>query len=58
MLVKHNCSECVHRKDSLVPCDWLERQTTIILDCPHFEKEGAEDNYCPHCGANMRGSEE
>ncbi len=43
MLVKHNCSECVHRKDFLVPCDWLERQTTIILDCPHFEKDGEED---------------
>ena len=39
MVVNHNCSECVHRKDFLVPCDWLKGQTTLILDCPRYEKE-------------------
>lgn len=43
MKVKHNCSECVHRKDALVPCDWLKAQTVLVLDCPHYKKEGAED---------------
>ena len=40
MEVKHNCSECVHRKDVLVPCDWLKTQTRIILNCPYYKKEG------------------
>ena len=43
MKVKHSCSECVYRKDFLEPCDWLKTQGKIILDCPHFMKEGAED---------------
>jgi hypothetical protein len=43
MEVKHNCSECVHRKDVLVPCDWLKTQTVFIRDCPHYKKEGEDD---------------
>ena len=39
MEVKHSCSDCVHRKDSLVPCDWLVRQDHIVVYCPHYEKE-------------------
>ena len=39
MKVKHNCSDCAHRKDSLVPCDWLVRQDHIVVYCPHYEKE-------------------
>lgn len=39
MKVKHNCSDCVHRKDFLVPCDWLVRQDHIVVYCPHYEKE-------------------
>lgn len=38
MLTKHSCPTCVHRKDALVPCDWLEKQDHIILDCPHYER--------------------
>lgn len=30
------------RKDIFVPCDWIKTQGKIILDCPHFTKEGAE----------------
>lgn len=37
--VKHCCAECIHRKDVLVPCDWLKEQMTIIFDCPYFERE-------------------
>lgn len=43
MEVKHNCSECVHQKDVLVPCDWLKAQNTIVLDHPHFVKRGVDD---------------
>ena len=36
---KQSCSTCVYRKDVFVPCDWLMEQKTIILKCPHYEKE-------------------
>ena len=39
MKVKHNCSDCVHRKDSLVPCDWLVWKDEIGVYCTHDEKE-------------------
>lgn len=39
MEVKHSCSNCVHRKEALVPCDWLKKQSTIVLDCPYYEKD-------------------
>ena len=39
MKVKHNCSDCVHRKEGLMPCDWLKSQMTIVTDCPYYKKE-------------------
>lgn len=39
MTIRHNCSDCVHRKDFLVPCDWLKEQTEIVLDCLRYEQE-------------------
>ena len=35
-----DCMSCKHRKDTLVPCDWLKEQKTIIMPpCPRYEKE-------------------
>ena len=39
MLTKHNCNTCKHKKDFLVPCDWLKNQTRVIVKCPRYEKE-------------------
>lgn len=39
MIVKHCCATCKHRKDFLVPCDWLTKQDHVILDCQRYEKE-------------------
>lgn len=36
---KGSCSTCIHRKDVMIPCDWLLEQRTIVLRCPHYEKE-------------------
>lgn len=36
---KESCSTCIHRKDVIIPCDWLLEQRTIVLRCPHYEKE-------------------
>ena len=44
MQVKHNCSDCQHRRDALMPCEWLEQQDHIILDCPRYEKEKPGEN--------------
>lgn len=35
---KKSCSTCIHKKDVLVPCEWLEKQTHIIINCPHYER--------------------
>lgn len=39
MLTEHNCHTFKHRKDFLVPCDWLKHQTRVIVKCPRYEKE-------------------
>jgi hypothetical protein len=39
MSEKHCCSNCIHRKDFLEPCDWLVSQSAIVLYCPHYKKE-------------------
>lgn len=46
-----DCMSCKHRKDTLVPCDWLKEQKTIIMPpCPRYEKEANMDNpICPMC---------
>ena len=34
------CATCKHRKDKLIPCDWLKDQKTIIMPpCPRYEPE-------------------
>lgn len=59
MKVKHNCSDCKHRKDALVPCDWLVSQNSIVVYCPDYEKENPwkriNDAFSALCGADMRG---
>lgn len=38
------CARCLHRRDVLVPCDWLEEQQVLVLSCPHFEPMKEEAN--------------
>ena len=33
------CSTCKHRKDFLVPCDWVKTQNHVIVKCPRYEEE-------------------
>lgn len=34
------CATCKHRKDKLIPCDWLKDQKTIVMPpCPRYEPE-------------------
>ena len=42
---KRSCSNCIHRKDVLVPCDWLKKQETIILKYPHFVNSKEQEKY-------------
>jgi hypothetical protein len=37
--VKHNCSDCKHRQDVFVPCEWIKKKKHIVLACPYYEKE-------------------
>ena len=44
--------------------EWIEhkskRGTVIALTCPYCEKSpkrGIRSDFCPHCGADMRGEE-
>lgn len=39
MKVENGCTTCKHRKDFLVPCDWLKTQNHVILKCPRYEEE-------------------
>lgn len=35
-----NCITCRHKKDFLVPCDWLKKQRVVIMPpCPRYESE-------------------
>lgn len=35
-----NCITCRHKKDFLVPCDWLKNQRAVIMPpCPRYESE-------------------
>jgi hypothetical protein len=35
-----NCITCRHKKDFLVPCDWLKKQRAVIMPpCPRYESE-------------------
>lgn len=43
MVTEHNCHTCKHRKDFVVPCDWLKHQTRVILKCPRYEQEAPMD---------------
>ena len=34
------CITCKHRKNDLVPCDWLHNQTALIMPpCPLYEED-------------------
>ena len=39
------CAKCRHRRDVFLPCDWLEEQQVLVVNCPHFEpiKEDEKD---------------
>ena len=39
MKVEYGCSTCKHRKDFLVPCDWLKTQNRVIFNCTRYEKD-------------------
>ena len=35
-----NCITCRHKKDFLVPCDWLKNQRAVIMPpCPRYKSE-------------------
>lgn len=34
---KASCAKCKHRRDVLVPCEWLRPQSIVVVSCPHFE---------------------
>lgn len=34
---RSNCANCKHRRDVLVPCEWLGQQVKLVLNCPYFE---------------------
>lgn len=31
------CAKCRHRRDVFRPCEWLEEQQVLVVNCPHFE---------------------
>ena len=55
-----NCITCRHKKDFLVPCDWLKNQKAVIIPpCPRYESEEEDTDAriklkplpCPFCGS-------
>lgn len=56
-----NCITCRHKKNFLVPCDWLKNQRAVIMPpCPSYESEergipmpelNLKPLPCPFCGS-------
>ena len=38
------CQSCIFKRDILVPCDWLLKQSTLVVRCPHYTSKEEINN--------------